>query len=226
MMWVCRRLMTTPGVGPVVALTGGRTGTFDALSTSGRTDHSEKPELHRQYGAPESYRPACSVSERTNAAYSTNIPDGLPPPAAPLVVFNQAKVGDAIDNFFNSGGRLPPSLVPLFDVTGSNLANALSQLSGERPPPALELELLRSNRAGVASAARAPDLILIDLNMPRRNGREVSAIPKADEALKRSQSLPYIAKGYELSANCNLSKPVRLEEFEALVKSINDSGCR
>src|SRR5262249_18374876 len=53
-----------------------------------------------------------------------------PPPLPPFTV-NQLNVGHAIDNFFNNGGALPPAFVALFNLTGSNLTNALDQLSGE-----------------------------------------------------------------------------------------------
>jgi outer membrane autotransporter protein len=55
------------------------------------------------------------------------------PSATPLPTFtvNELNVGHAIDNFFNNGGTLPPTFVSLFGLTGSNLTNALSQLSGE-----------------------------------------------------------------------------------------------
>src|SRR4029077_560041 len=62
---------------------------------------------------------------------------GLPPlppqSSAPLPPFtvNQLNVGHAIDNFFNNGGVLPPPFLSLFGLTGSNLTNALDQLSGE-----------------------------------------------------------------------------------------------
>ena len=63
---------------------------------------------------------------------------GLPPapqdpsdPPTPPFTVNQVNVGHAIDNFFNNGGALPPAFVSLFGLTGSNLTNALSQLSGE-----------------------------------------------------------------------------------------------
>ena len=44
---------------------------------------------------------------------------------------NQLNVGHAIDNFFNNGGALPPAFLSLFNLTGSNLTNALDQLPGE-----------------------------------------------------------------------------------------------
>jgi chemotaxis family two-component system response regulator Rcp1 len=78
--------------------------------------------------------------------------------------------------------------------------------------------------------APRPDLILLDLNLPKMDGREVLAHIKADEDLKTiptvilttSDAESDIVKSYELQANCYLSKPVQLEAFESLVKSIND----
>jgi CheY-like chemotaxis protein len=75
-----------------------------------------------------------------------------------------------------------------------------------------------------------PDLILLDLNLPRMDGREVLSRIKADEALKSiptvilttSEAEVDIATSYQLQANCYLSKPVQLDAFESLVKSIND----
>jgi chemotaxis family two-component system response regulator Rcp1 len=75
-----------------------------------------------------------------------------------------------------------------------------------------------------------PDLILLDLNLPRMDGREVLAHVKADADLKTipililttSVAAADIVKSYQLQANCYLSKPVQLEAFEGLVKSIND----
>jgi two-component system, chemotaxis family, response regulator Rcp1 len=78
--------------------------------------------------------------------------------------------------------------------------------------------------------ARRPDLILLDLNMPRMDGREVLALIKKDDNLKTipivilttSESEGDIVKSYQLHANCYLCKPVQLSAFESLVKSIND----
>ena len=79
-------------------------------------------------------------------------------------------------------------------------------------------------------SAPRPDLILLDLNLPRMDGRAVLAHIKNDENLKAiptvilttSQHQEDIAKCYQLQANCYLSKPVGLEEFETLIKSINN----
>jgi chemotaxis family two-component system response regulator Rcp1 len=85
-------------------------------------------------------------------------------------------------------------------------------------------------RAGSNARAPRPDLILLDLNLPRMDGREVLAQIKTDESLKTiptivlttSEAEADIVKSYQLQANCFLSKPVQLEAFESLVKSIND----
>ena len=90
------------------------------------------------------------------------------------------------------------------------------------------MEFLR-NKGPYADAPR-PDLILLDLNMPRMDGRQLLALLRVDEKLRTiptvilttSDSEADIVKSYELQANCYLCKPVQLDEFESLVKSIND----
>jgi two-component system, chemotaxis family, response regulator Rcp1 len=85
------------------------------------------------------------------------------------------------------------------------------------------------NEGEYANAPR-PDFILLDLNIPRMDGREVLANIKQDELLKTiptiilttSEAEADIVKSYQLQANCYLNKPVQLEEFEGVVKSIND----
>jgi two-component system, chemotaxis family, response regulator Rcp1 len=80
------------------------------------------------------------------------------------------------------------------------------------------------------SAALRPDLILLDLNLPKMDGREVLAHIKANDRLKTiptvilttSEAEADIVKSYQLQANCYLSKPVALDAFEDLVKSINE----
>jgi len=85
-------------------------------------------------------------------------------------------------------------------------------------------------KEGAHVDARRPDLILLDLNLPKMDGREVLANIKKDESLKAiptvilttSAAEGDIVKSYQLQANCFLSKPVQLDAFQGLVKSIND----
>jgi CheY-like chemotaxis protein len=85
-------------------------------------------------------------------------------------------------------------------------------------------------REGVHADAPRPDLILLDLNLPKMDGREVLAWIKAHDDLKSiptvilttSDAVADVAESYRLQANCYLSKPVQLDAFEGLVKSIND----
>jgi chemotaxis family two-component system response regulator Rcp1 len=85
-------------------------------------------------------------------------------------------------------------------------------------------------RQGSHADAPRPDLILLDLNLPKMDGREVLALIKEDESLKviptvilsTSDAEADIVKSYQLQANCYLTKPVQLDAFEALMKSIND----
>ncbi len=83
---------------------------------------------------------------------------------------------------------------------------------------------------GQYSGVPRPDLILLDLNMPKMDGREVLALIKEDENLKTiptvilttSAEEADIDMSYALQANCYLTKPVVLDEFESMVKSINE----
>jgi CheY-like chemotaxis protein len=75
-----------------------------------------------------------------------------------------------------------------------------------------------------------PDIIILDLNLPKRDGREVLAEIKADEELRYipvvimtiSQAEEDILKTYKLHANCYITKPIDLNEFIRVVKSIED----
>ena len=85
-------------------------------------------------------------------------------------------------------------------------------------------------REGTHANAPRPDIILLDLNLPKMDGREVLGHVKADSALRTiptvilttSQAETDVARSYELQANCYLTKPVQLEVFESVVRSIND----
>jgi two-component system, chemotaxis family, response regulator Rcp1 len=86
------------------------------------------------------------------------------------------------------------------------------------------------SREGAHADAPRPDLILLDLNLPKMDGREVLARIKQHEGLKTiptvilttSEAEKDIVTSYQLQANCYLSKPVALDAFENLVKSISD----
>ena len=83
---------------------------------------------------------------------------------------------------------------------------------------------------GPHAGARRPDLILLDLNLPRKDGREVLAEIKADERWKRipvvvlttSQSDEDIHRAYNLNANCYIAKPVDFDEFMRVIRTIQD----
>ena len=83
-------------------------------------------------------------------------------------------------------------------------------------------------REGRYAAAPRPDVILLDLNLPRKDGREVLAEVKADERLRRipvvilttSRDEQDVLESYDLHANCYLTKPVDLDQFIAVVRSI------
>lgn len=85
-------------------------------------------------------------------------------------------------------------------------------------------------REGRYVGAARPDLILLDLNLPRKDGREVLAEIKADETLKTipvvilttSDAEEDVARGYGLHANCYITKPVDFERFISVVKSIDE----
>lgn len=85
-------------------------------------------------------------------------------------------------------------------------------------------------RQGEFAEAAHPDLILLDLNLPRIDGREVLAVIKRDDVLRRipvvvlttSQAEEDILKAYDLNANCYISKPVHLDQFITVIRSIKD----
>jgi two-component system, chemotaxis family, response regulator Rcp1 len=85
-------------------------------------------------------------------------------------------------------------------------------------------------KEGRYADALQPELILLDLNLPKKDGREVLAEIKADPNLRRipvvvlttSSSEEDILKIYDLHANCYITKPVDLEQFMGVVKSIED----
>jgi CheY-like chemotaxis protein len=93
------------------------------------------------------------------------------------------------------------------------------------------VEALRYLRhAGPYAESTRPDLILLDLNLPKMDGREVLEAVKADPLLRlipvvvltSSAAEQDIVRAYDLHANCYVSKPVDLDQFIHVVKSIED----
>ena len=90
------------------------------------------------------------------------------------------------------------------------------------------MEFLR--REGRHADVPRPDLILLDLNLPRKDGRQVLKEIKSDDALKRipvvilttSKSEEDVLRAYDLHANCYITKPVDFNRFMDVVKSIED----
>ncbi len=80
------------------------------------------------------------------------------------------------------------------------------------------------------SSAPSPEIILLDLNLPRKDGREVLAEIKQDPALRHipvivlttSQDEDDIWRSYELQANCFITKPVDMEQFTKALESLED----
>ena len=83
---------------------------------------------------------------------------------------------------------------------------------------------------GQYAEAVRPDLIMLDLNLPKKNGREVLTEIKGDESLKRipvvvltiSKDENDVIEAYNLSGNCYITKPVDLKQFLKVVRAIED----
>jgi CheY-like chemotaxis protein len=90
------------------------------------------------------------------------------------------------------------------------------------------LEFLQ--RKGAYKSEQIPDLVILDLNLPKKDGREVLLEIKTDNELKKipvvimttSQAEEDILKSYDLHANCYITKPIDLNQFIKVVKSIED----
>jgi CheY-like chemotaxis protein len=84
-------------------------------------------------------------------------------------------------------------------------------------------------RRGPFADVTRPDIILLDLNLPRKDGREVLAEIKADPSLRRipivvlttSSAEEDVIKTYDLHVNCYITKPVDMEQFVSVVKAID-----
>jgi CheY-like chemotaxis protein len=85
-------------------------------------------------------------------------------------------------------------------------------------------------KEGIYKDKPRPDLIILDLNLPKKDGREVLGEIKSEDSLKQipivilttSEAEEDIIKSYELHANCYITKPVNMEQFIKVVKSVGD----
>ncbi|HZG96950.1 MAG TPA: response regulator [Nocardioidaceae bacterium] len=108
----------------------------------------------------------------------------------------------------------------------------LEALSGAKV--ANEVEVVRDGAAAIeylnAAAGNLPDMVILDLNLPRLSGHEVLAMMRADEILRRlpvavlttSSAEADVVRTYDLGANCFLTKPVDVDQFVHVVQSIDD----
>lgn len=108
----------------------------------------------------------------------------------------------------------------------------LEALSGAKV--ANEVAVVRDGAAALerlrAATDGRPDLVILDLNLPRMSGHEVLAAMRADDDLRRipvavlttSSAEADVARTYDLGANCFLSKPVDVDQFVHVVQSIDD----
>ncbi len=86
------------------------------------------------------------------------------------------------------------------------------------------------HKRGQYASVPTPDIIMLDLNLPRKDGREVLAEIKADDGLKHipviiltvSRDEKDILESYRLHANCYISKPVKFEDFAEIVRSLEN----
>ncbi|WP_088347699.1 MULTISPECIES: response regulator [Rhodomicrobium] len=133
-------------------------------------------------------------------------------------------------------GDAPPIEVLLVEDSLGDIRLTLEAFKGANPSINLHVAmdgveamayLLRQD---AHSEAPRPDLILLDLNLPKMDGREVLARIKRDQTLRSiptvilttSDMHDDIVKSYQLQANCFLTKPVQLDEFESLIRNVNE----
>jgi len=115
------------------------------------------------------------------------------------------------------------------DLTRETLASTKFNITLSVAKDGVEaLELLHG--AGNWSQPGYPTLILLDLNLPRKDGRQVLAVIKTDDLLRRipvvvlssSDSEKDITNCYNLGANCYIVKPVELRAYRAIVRTLED----
>lgn len=120
----------------------------------------------------------------------------------------------------------------LIEDSLADIELTLEALAGAKV--ANEVEVVRDGASAIeylhASAGDLPDMVILDLNLPRLSGHEVLALMRADETLRRlpvavlttSSAEADVARTYDLGANCFLTKPVDVDQFVHVVQSIDD----
>lgn len=141
----------------------------------------------------------------------------------------------ATDSARRAGGERPLGVLLVEDDPGDVLIAREALRAGglntqlEVVSDGVEALAYLRRQNGYATATR-PDLILLDLNLPRMSGHEVLAELKADESLRRipvvvlstSQSADDVARSYDLYANVYVPKPVDFHEFTEVVRQIDE----
>lgn len=131
-----------------------------------------------------------------------------------------------------------PALIQILLVEDSLADVELTLEALEEAKMANEVHVVRDgeealsflHRRGVHEHAPRPDLIILDLNLPRRSGQEVLSDLKTDSDLRRipvavlttSVAEVDVLRSYDLGANCYLSKPVDVDQFLKVVQSIEE----
>jgi CheY-like chemotaxis protein len=134
-----------------------------------------------------------------------------------------------------ASGADQPRLILVVDDSPGDVGLIIEALRDSPRSPCIrvvadgEASLAYLQQAGIAADQPRPDLVLLDLHLPRRDGRAVLATIKADPRLRAipvvifsSSADPHdIQTSYALQANCYITKPVELDAFLAVVRAID-----
>ena len=156
----------------ILSAAGGRSGTFGSLTTSG---------LPAGFAAALSYTGTDAILNLTAVLGQQPTTPGQQPLPNGALSGNQLNVANSLNSFFNNGGTLPPGFVTIFGLTGGNLGNALSQLSGEAATGA--------QQAGFQMGSQFLDLML-DPFVDGRSGVAGASGPALGFAPERDAALP------------------------------------